>query len=46
MGARPLFFSAGGYHHHVGLNTWKSQDGISQKLKHRKPDRLKKSSTR
>ncbi len=22
-----LFLSAGGYHHHIGLNTWQSQDG-------------------
>ena len=22
------FISAGGYHHHIGLNTWKSKDGL------------------
>src|SRR5260370_22954706 len=22
------FVSAGGYHHHIGLNTWESKDGI------------------
>ena len=22
-----LFISAGGYHHHLGFNTWKSKDG-------------------
>lgn len=27
MGA--MFLSAGGYHHHIGLNTWHSQDGTS-----------------
>ncbi len=25
-----LFLSAGGYHHHLGLNTWKSRDGGPQ----------------
>ena len=27
MGAEAAFVSAGGYHHHVGLNTWDSRDG-------------------
>jgi len=27
MGARAAFLSAGGYHHHVGLNTWESDGG-------------------
>ncbi|MBI1797528.1 MAG: VOC family protein [Candidatus Eisenbacteria bacterium] len=27
MGARAAFLSAGGYHHHIGLNTWESQGG-------------------
>ena len=27
MGAQAAFLSAGGYHHHVGLNTWESQGG-------------------
>ncbi len=26
-GAQAAFISAGGYHHHIGLNTWYSQDG-------------------
>ena len=26
-GSRAAFISAGGYHHHIGLNTWESQDG-------------------
>jgi catechol 2,3-dioxygenase len=26
-GAQAAFLSAGGYHHHVGLNTWESQGG-------------------
>lgn len=26
-GERAAFLSAGGYHHHIGLNTWESQDG-------------------
>ena len=27
MGDRAAFLSAGGYHHHIGLNTWESQGG-------------------
>jgi catechol 2,3-dioxygenase len=27
MGAQAAFLSAGGYHHHIGLNTWESRDG-------------------
>ena len=26
-GKQAAFVSAGGYHHHIGLNTWESQDG-------------------
>ena len=26
-GTEAAFISAGGYHHHVGLNTWESRDG-------------------
>ncbi len=26
-GAQAAFISAGGYHHHIGLNTWESQGG-------------------
>ncbi len=26
-GKRAAFLSAGGYHHHIGLNTWESQGG-------------------
>ena len=25
MGDQAAFISAGGYHHHIGLNTWESQ---------------------
>jgi catechol 2,3-dioxygenase len=25
-----LFVPAGGYHHHLGFNTWKSRDGVPQ----------------
>ena len=28
-GAQAAFVSAGGYHHHIGLNTWESQGGSS-----------------
>lgn len=27
MGAEAAFISAGGYHHHIGLNTWESRGG-------------------
>lgn len=27
MGDAAAFLSAGGYHHHIGLNTWESRDG-------------------
>jgi catechol 2,3-dioxygenase len=27
MGGQAAFLSAGGYHHHIGLNTWESKDG-------------------
>lgn len=27
MGHQAAFLSAGGYHHHIGLNTWESLDG-------------------
>ena len=27
-GAQAVFVSAGGYHHHIGLNTWESRGGM------------------
>lgn len=27
IGSEAAFISAGGYHHHIGLNTWESQNG-------------------
>ena len=27
MGDQAAFISAGGYHHHIGLNTWQSKNG-------------------
>src|SRR5829696_9329369 len=27
MGDQSAFLSAGGYHHHIGLNTWESKGG-------------------
>lgn len=27
IGDQAVFLSAGGYHHHIGLNTWESKDG-------------------
>ncbi|MDI9314024.1 MAG: VOC family protein [Hydrotalea sp.] len=29
MGQHAAFLSAGGYHHHIGLNTWESKDGTA-----------------
>jgi catechol 2,3-dioxygenase len=29
MGTSAAFLSAGGYHHHIGLNTWESQGGTA-----------------
>jgi catechol 2,3-dioxygenase len=28
FGTQAAFISAGGYHHHIGLNTWESQGGL------------------
>ena len=28
MGSQAAFISAGGYHHHIGLNTWESEGGL------------------
>lgn len=28
FGAQAAFISAGGYHHHIGLNTWESKGGL------------------
>ena len=28
MGDQAAFLSAGGYHHHIGLNTWESRGGL------------------
>ena len=29
MGTSAAFLSAGGYHHHIGLNTWESRNGAA-----------------
>ena len=29
LGAQAAFLSAGGYHHHIGLNTWESRGGLA-----------------
>ena len=29
IGDQAAFISAGGYHHHIGLNTWESRDGTA-----------------
>ena len=29
FGESAVFLSAGGYHHHIGLNIWESQDGVA-----------------
>ena len=28
LGAEAAFLSAGGYHHHIALNTWESRGGV------------------
>src|SRR5437588_272969 len=33
------FLSAGGYHHHIGLNTWESKDGAPPAPRLREPAR-------
>ena len=34
IGDQAVFLSAGGYHHHIGLNTWESKDGMPAPLGH------------
>ncbi len=34
MGNTAAFLSAGGYHHHIGLNTWESKGGSAPKRGH------------
>ena len=34
IGDQAAFISAGGYHHHIGLNTWESKDGTAPPLGH------------
>ena len=33
-GNSAAFLSAGGYHHHIGLNTWESRGGKPPRLSH------------
>ncbi len=33
-GDQAAFLSAGGYHHHIGLNTWESKDGTPADKRH------------
>ncbi len=33
-GTQAAFLSAGGYHHHIGLNTWESKDGTPAPMGH------------
>ncbi len=33
FGSQAAFISAGGYHHHIGLNTWESQGGSPPPLR-------------
>ena len=34
MGDQAAFISAGGYHHHIGLNTWESRGGSAAAARH------------
>ena len=36
-GTQAAFISAGGYHHHIGLNTWESQGGSPPPPRHDRP---------
>ena len=36
MGPDAAFISAGGYHHHIGLNTWESR-GARRRPRHHRP---------
>jgi len=35
LGDEAAFLSAGGYHHHIGLNTWTSRGGAPRARHHR-----------
>ena len=35
MGASAAFISAGGYHHHIGLNTWEAKAAIRRRRERR-----------
>lgn len=34
LGSQAAFLSAGGYHHHIGLNTWESEGGSPPPARH------------
>ena len=36
-GDEAAFLSAGGYHHHIGLNTWESKGGSPPRIRHDRP---------
>ena len=44
-GAQAAFVSAGGYHHHIGLNTWESK-GATRRLRATPASSTPRSSTR
>ena len=33
-GDEAAFLAAGGYHHHIGLNTWESKGGLASPARH------------
>ena len=37
LGSGAAFISAGGYHHHIGLNTWENQGGTAPHRRVRTP---------
>ena len=39
MGAQAAFISAGGYHHHIGLNTWESRGAAASRRDRTLPSR-------
>ena len=44
-GEQAAFLSAGGYHHHIGLNTWESKGGSPPPPRHHRPLSHRRSST-
>ncbi len=46
IGPQAAFISAGGYHHHIGLNTWESRGGAPPAAGHDRPLSISRCSIR